>query len=137
MLTLRHVRTSKTSYGTFGVLHYPKGEQWIPFVLTLEDPWLNNAPFVSCIPAGTYLCKRVRSLKFGDTFEITNVPNRDHVLLHWGNSQKDTEGCVLLGEEFGSDPDGLPVIWSSKRAFDEFVRRTKDVDEFTLVITEA
>lgn len=136
MLRLRLVRTSKSSYGTFGVLHYPRAGQFVPFVLTLEDPWLANKPFVSCIPAGTYLCKRVRSPKFGNTFEVTKVPGRDLIRIHWGTDQEDTEGCILVGEEFGADEHDLPVIWSSKRGFSEFLQRTKDVDEFELEIID-
>jgi hypothetical protein len=68
---------------------------------TAEEDWRNNAPKVSCIVAGSYICHRVVSPKFGDVFEIANVPGRSAILIHAGNTEEDVEGCVLLGERFG------------------------------------
>ena len=130
-------RVSKSQYGTFGVMLRKRGDQFVPFVTTLEDPWRNNAPFISCIPEGTYVCKRVRSPKFGDTFEVTKVPGRDLIRFHWGTTIEDTEGCILVGEEFGADELDLPVLWASKRGFAEFLRRLEGCDEFELEIVEA
>lgn len=45
---------------------------------------------------------------------VENVPNFDGILIHWGNSQKDTEGCILVGETLGPNPDW---IGSSRAAF--------------------
>jgi len=86
-----------TDYGTFGILKINK----VVFCVTLEPHDEGNAPFVSSIPAQQYLCKRVVSPKFGETFEVTNVPNRSSILFHAGNAKGDTTGCVLLGEHFG------------------------------------
>lgn len=44
---------------------------------TLEDPWRNNHSFSSCIPAGRYQCQKVDSPKFGPTYEILDIPDRD------------------------------------------------------------
>lgn len=129
-------RISKSQYGTFGVMLRKQGDQFVPFVATLEDPWRNNAPFISCIPKGTYVCQRVRSPKFGDTFEVMKVSAREHILFHWGNDIDDTEGCILVGEEFGADELDLPVLWASKRGFGEFLRRLEGIDEFELEILE-
>ena len=40
---------------------------------TLENPWLDNEPYVSCIPKGNYKCHRVDSPRYGDTFQVMNV----------------------------------------------------------------
>ena len=130
------------SFGTFGVLIDGKTQ----FCLSVEPPWKDNIPFVSCIPAGRYLCKRIKSPQFGDTFLIDAVPNRSHCVFHWGNYgvpharaglivKASTEGCVVLGEEFG-DLDGIPALLSSKRGFREFLRRTEGINEFYLSIIE-
>lgn len=109
------IRVGQSARGTFGVLRY--GE--IPFALTLERPWEDNAPMLSCIPAGHYVCQRVKSPKFGDTFEVVNVPNRSHILFHKGNTVEDTAGCILVAEEFSGTFDH-PMLVSSERGFTEF-----------------
>ena len=117
----------------------PKGTQGVliddnvAFALTLEDEWLHNQKNISCIPAGDYTCKRVDSPKFGDVFEITNVDDRTHILIHWGNRTSDTLGCPLVGEEFGILA-GESAVLSSKKGFSEFMRKLKGWDEFMLSI---
>ena len=67
----RLTRFDATKDGTLG-----RFEQW----RTLEEEDQGNRRNVSSIPAGTYIVKRVDSPRFGDTFEITGVPNRSHIL---------------------------------------------------------
>jgi hypothetical protein len=100
---------------------------------TLENPWLDNVQTVSCIPAGEYICRRVISPRYGETFEITGVPGRTHILFHWGNYPSNTEGCVLLGTSRAVD---VPAVWSSRAAHAEFMAAVQGVDEFHLTIYE-
>jgi hypothetical protein len=72
---------SDPRWGTFGVLKVNKAV----FCVTLEPPDRLNAPHVSSIPAGQYLCRRVQSAKYGATFEIMDVPGRTLVRFHPGN----------------------------------------------------
>lgn len=130
-MILNLVRVSQSEMGTFGVLLQGK----TAFAVTAERPWMNNEPSVSCIPPGEYLCKRVASPRFGNTFEVMGVDRRSHILFHGGNTIEDTHGCILVGEEFGA-MKGLPAVLSSQRGFTEFKERTADVDEFLLVIEE-
>lgn len=132
MPDLTLVRVAKTPQATFGVVKFTAGD---PFAVTLERPWLNNKRQESCIPAGTYRCQRVQSPKFGDTFEITNVPNRSHILFHAGNVPEDSLGCVLVGERF--DPvKGQNGITASREGFAEFLAHQKGVQTFLLTIVE-
>lgn len=108
----------------------------VPFVLTLERPWQDNQQNVSCIPAGRYRCERIRSPKFGWTFEVKNVPNRSHVLFHSGNTLEDTHGCILVGEEFSGTWD-KPTLASSQRGFLEFLNLLDGVNAFELNIMDA
>ena len=100
---------------------------------TLERPWQNNSPEISCIPKGFYLCKRIVSPKFGTTFEITKVIDRTHVLFHSGNSIQDTRGCVLLGFQYNDTQEEL-IISKSRVAHEAFMKLLEGVDEFTLSI---
>ncbi len=125
----RLIRIAYTPLSTFGVLL----DEGIPFCVTLERPWLENKKSVSCIPHGYYLCERVQSPKFGDTFEIVDVDARSHILFHKGNLSEDTHGCVLVGERY--DPLGEKnAILSSGKAFIEFKKRTKGAKFFKLRI---
>jgi hypothetical protein len=131
MKTCTIKRIAETDDGTFGVML--DGE--VPFALTLERQWLNNKVGESCIPAGDYECKRIRSPRFGNTFEVTNVPGRSHILFHKGNLDDDSHGCILIGEMFGK-LSGNPGILASRQGFEEFMNKLEDVDEFSLKIVD-
>jgi hypothetical protein len=100
-------------------------------VVTLENPWRGNGPD-SSIPAGYYRCIRVQSPKFGNTFEIANVPRRTHILFHAGNTEADTLGCVLLGLR----DNRRDMIFESRIAFNKFLAHTDGVEEFDLEILD-
>lgn len=131
ILTLK--RIAMTEWGTFGVLL----TNGYPFAVTIENPWINNRQDISCIPENTYFCERVNSPKFGNTFEIKDVPNRTHILLHFGNRDDDTAGCVLIAEEYGKI-NGEPAVLTSRnvagKGFNEFINILKDDNSFILNI---
>lgn len=102
------------------------------FLYTLELPWLDNKPMISCIPAGEHRCRRKVSPTYGETFEI-EVEGRTHILFHWGNWVRNTNGCVLLG--LTRDPK-IPAVWHSKQAHNLFMETLEGVDEFMLTIYE-
>jgi len=126
------IRIHSSKEGTFGVLNI----NGMPIAVTGEQDWEDNKRNVSCIPPGLYLCKRINSPKFGDTFEITNVPARSHILFHSGNLPlKDSLGCVLVAEQF--EPlGGKPAVVASRKGYKEFMTRLKGVDTFPLNIIE-
>ena len=64
---------------------------------TLELPWLNNHQNISCIPSGVYDVSRSVSQKFGDCYRFASVHKRSGILIHAGNTIKDTRGCILVG----------------------------------------
>ena len=102
---------------------------------TAERPWMNNQTSISCIPSGTYECKRYSSKRFGETYEITDVPNRTYILFHAGNYPiKDSEGCVLLGEEKMGD---TIAVSNSRKAVNRFRELLKDTDEFTITVKDS
>lgn len=53
----------------------------------------------TAIPFGSYQVQVSRSPKFGrDLPRLLNVPHFEGILIHRGNIIKDTNGCILLGE---------------------------------------
>lgn len=111
---------------------------------TVEEEWQNNLPSISCIPASPpegYICKRVQSPKFGNTFEVTNVPGRSHILFHALNTEEGTRGCIGLGVRLGvlrvTDEDSGEKVYklaglSSRVAMDAWLQTMEGIDEFTL-----
>lgn len=142
-------RFADSPFGVFGFLDLIRDDGLaVARFCTGEDDWLDNHPKLSCIPAGDYLCKRVKSPKFGWTFEITGVPGRSAILFHSLNTEEDTEGCVGLGEDFGAltvdDEDqpgpGHRLKWAiirSKLAVQRFLGLLAGLDSFPLKVSWA
>jgi hypothetical protein len=67
-------------------------------VQTLELPWLDNHANLSCIPEGTYGVVIAYSNRYDRLMpRLLDVPAREGVLVHAGNTSHDTKGCVLVG----------------------------------------
>jgi len=113
--------------GTFGALLIQRD----PVCWTLEPQDRENARNISSIPAQQYICNRVNSPRFGETFMIMDVPGRDSILFHPGNDEDDTEGCVILGMTILGLRLGL-----SREAFSRFMGEMVDHDRFHLTIRE-
>lgn len=89
----RLVRNRKSSTATEGVLLFDLTQ-----VFTLEEPWRDNQPNVSCIPEGSYRCIIAWSNRFQRLMpRLLDVPGRSGILIHPGNTLKDTSGCILVG----------------------------------------
>lgn len=93
-------RRSQSQDPTFGEITY--NDKHICY--TLELPWHENKPRVSCIPSGEYECEPLLDHKtsygvfFQESFRVNNVPGRSGILIHPGNFLSDTHGCILVGE---------------------------------------
>lgn len=62
---------------------------------TIELPWKNNQPRVSCIPEGGYRLRRRHSPRFREHFEVMDVKDRKYILFHAGNDAgKELRGCI-------------------------------------------
>lgn len=90
------------------------------------------------VPEGTYKLKRhpgsrfqktLREITSNNTDELLNVyndkvPHERHILIHWGNTDKDTQGCILLGKTKASDES----IGGSRAACKEFYNLMRGVN---------
>ena len=84
---------------------------------TLELPWRDNQAQVSRVPAGSYQAKIRADGALRWRVELRDVPNRTHVQLHVGNYPRQTEGCVLVGEDVSSS-NGTCSLKNSAKAME-------------------
>lgn len=99
---------------------------------TLEPPWKDNKHNISCVPKGTYTCIPHTGTKYKDVYTLKNVPDRDSILIHYGNTHFDTQGCILLGLRAGKI-NGDNAVLESRKAID-ILRGIVGKTPFTLVI---
>ena len=143
-MVLYLLRTERSPDGTFGLLRAPHLE-----LHTCEDDWLGNAKGKSCIPDGTYALRRTVYIKHGyETFVVEGVPNRSRILIHPGNTEEDTQGCILVGmrrgtvmvpvdEDTGAANVEKQAVVASQEAFRRLMRVLEGVDTATLEIAWA
>ena len=90
--------------GTNGDLHVD-GK---PRCHSIELPWHNNEPQISCIPEGKYKLQKHISEHLGNCLEVMNVPKRSSILIHPANNAVlELRGCIapvttLTGEGLGA-----------------------------------
>ena len=100
----------------------------------MELEYNDNKRRVSCIPKGTYIVKKRFSNKYKYHFHITDVPNRDFILIHSANFSRQLLGCIGVGEaHIDIDGDGLKDVTSSKQTMAKLNNIMPD--EFLLQIT--
>jgi Family of unknown function (DUF5675) len=92
------------------------------FSYTLEDRVRSMGIKVSgqtAISPGSYPLIIDYSQRFGKYMpHLIGVANFDGIRIHSGNTDADTSGCILLGQERGTD-----VVMMSRLAFSEFMAK--------------
>lgn len=131
MVNLRLLRVGESDGATFGVLLINGAPEFV----TLEEPWRDNQRSISCIPTGSYKVKPVNSPKFGNTYEVTKVPDRSHILFHAGNTLNDTQGCILLGMQFAKI-EGKSAIVRSRDAMGRFINYLLGQNDIVLEVID-
>lgn len=105
-----------------------------PFCYTIERPWIDNLPYISCIPESIYKMVRYDSPSYGaNTWMVDAVPNRTYILFHVANVAANVQGCIGLGSSCYED---LAGVKNSRATVDEFYRRTGSEKEAVLTIID-
>ncbi len=131
-------RIRRSSHGTEGIFAAGAFS-----CFTMELPWKDNRPNISCIPAGRYKVTIRVSPRFGQVYHVTEVEGRSSILIHSGNFAGDkslglrthSQGCILVGKYTGI-LEGQRAVLASRIT----LRRLLDFcggQDFTLRIQEA
>lgn len=120
--------------GIFGAVFDQNGNKLFS---TLEHAYLqDDGTYAPKVPDGFYVCirgfHRLEGMSFDfPTYEITNVVKHTEILFHWGNYNKDSAGCVLLGQDIEKNGDAW-MITDSRKAFAIFMQMQNNLARFNL-----
>jgi hypothetical protein len=85
----------------------------------------------TAIPRGTYKVIINQSNRFKRLLPLLlNVPNFEGVRIHSGNTNHNTEGCILVGRTRSKD-----FIGQSRKAFDSLFAKMQKAKQITLIIS--
>lgn len=116
------LRTKSDDYQTTGVFSLLDESGFLFNCFSLELPHKRNQTSISRIPSGRYLCKKRHSKKYGWHYILDNVPNRSYILIHFGNYNRDTKGCILLGKDLiDINGDGKLDVTSSRKTMEKLL----------------
>ena len=117
---------------TFGLLIAPG--DWRR--ATIELPWRDNAPNVSCIPTGDHQAFWAWSPRHGRAVYHVAAEGRAGVEVDVANWSSELRGCLAMGRKIAKFPGkgwGITNSRSSRRAFHQLMGRRP----FVLRIREA
>ena len=103
---------------------------------TLEPTWRDykggemKIPKKSAIPEGTYRVVITKSQRFGKYLPLlVGVPGFEGVRIHAGNTSRDTEGCILVGQNLQVGK----VLWS-RITLEKLMKLIENEKEIFLII---
>ncbi len=84
----------------------------------------------TAIPKGTYKVIINESKRFKRLLPLLlNVPSFEGVRIHSGNTNHDTEGCILVGQTRHKN-----YIGQSRKAFNKLFKKMQNAKDITLII---
>jgi len=90
--------------------------------LNLLEILYSIEPASGFIPLGSYLVDWYDSPRFGKKMLKVFCSSKKTFLIHSGNSEKDTDGCILLGTKFSKmDKEGNCKLLNSRIAMSKFI----------------
>jgi hypothetical protein len=99
---------------------------------TLELPWKDNFPKVSCIPTGFYHVTKFNSPSKGRVFLLHDVLNRSMIEIHSGNTIDDIQGCILVGRTHGTLA-GKRAVLHSRNTLERLLNTLPDEFEIEIL----
>lgn len=127
MIRLELIRKKYTDKQTIGSLDVYKNNTFICSFATLEQEWNNNETSNSCIPPGFYKVENYNSNKHPNSFIVCNTEPRTFILIHKGNYNNHTEGCILIGHIHKDiNSDGYQDVINSGDSMEYLNRICKD-----------
>ena len=126
---------------TIGILYYRDYYADLKYVYVIEDEYRKEkVKDETRIPQGFYEVIARKGGQFYDAYskssieeirkftqkygvlEIINVPGFDNILLHTGNSDKDSSGCLILGDMANNNSSISGFISDSVKAYSRFIQ---------------
>lgn len=123
-------------YGILGKLSDGSGFECETLEHAYQAPSAGTPVFLPKLASGTYkVVRHAPNRLHYETFMVLGVPPFlgapvDGILIHRGNVNGDSEGCILVGLERGTG-----CIMESEKAFDKLKALLDGQDSFTLVVT--
>ena len=142
-------RTSSDSDSTLGVLSIGADVQCV----TVEDEYrAQKMQHETRIPRGTYKIK-LRTVggfhdrykrKFGDWHQgmlwLQDVPGFEYILIHTGNTDADSSGCIIVGARAIKNGKGGGTVTESVKAYEALYPKVRDAiirgDDVTITIED-
>lgn len=103
--------------------------------VTLELPWRDNRPNVSCIYPGLYKAKKYFSPSLNrEVILLEDRAGRTWIEIHNGNFTYQIKGCILVGEFVGFvNNDSIPDVTNSEKTLDKLLSMLPDEFEISII----
>jgi hypothetical protein len=131
MVRLELIRFSSGEEATLGLLYFAEEGAFLAF--TLEDEHREiKVPGETCIPEGTYRITLRTEGGFHQRYStpghwaydihkgmiwIRDVPGFQYILIHTGNRDEHTEGCILIGDGASQNVTEEGSLQASRAAY--------------------
>ena len=114
------IREGQNAHGTWGYIFTWDGSQWVHQGYTLEPRSnVGKGP----ISIGDYSFNRWMSPRLKKTLRLHNVPGFTDILIHVGNTQGETQGCILAAKNVDRLKDPTRLI--NSRALTDWLYDTQ------------